>query len=72
VALSHVLPVSHVLPCFPILILSSLHLVILKLPYLIHTKSDYRNFCSYELNTLFSLHLLFGLVHEEKNLAFNL
>jgi hypothetical protein len=29
VALSHVSPLSHVLPCFPILVLSSLHLVIL-------------------------------------------
>jgi hypothetical protein len=36
VALSHVLPSSHVMPCFPILILSSLHLVIFKHPYLTH------------------------------------
>jgi hypothetical protein len=34
VALSPLSPLSHVLPCFPILILSSLHLVIFRHPYL--------------------------------------
>jgi hypothetical protein len=38
VALSHVSPLSHVLPCFPIMMLSSLHLVIFRHPYLTHTK----------------------------------
>jgi hypothetical protein len=32
---------SHVLPCFPILIQSSVHLVIFKHPYLTHMKSDF-------------------------------
>jgi hypothetical protein len=44
VALSHVSPLSHELPCFPILILSSLHLVIFRHPYLTYMKSNFRNF----------------------------
>jgi hypothetical protein len=39
-----VLPLSHVLPCFPNLILSSLHLLIFRHPYFTHIKSDCRNF----------------------------
>jgi hypothetical protein len=63
VALSHVSPLSHVLPCFPILILSSLHLVIFKLPYLIHMKSDLDVFSAMnsELHFLHIYHLDFHL-----------
>jgi hypothetical protein len=57
---------SHVLPCFPILIQSSLHLVIFKPPYLTHTKSDFRNFECYEFITSFSSHLSFRFPLEEK------
>jgi hypothetical protein len=59
VAFSHVSPLSHVLPCFPIKMLSSLHLVIFRHPYLTHTKSDFRNLKCYEFSTSFSLHLPF-------------
>jgi hypothetical protein len=44
VALSHVLPLSHLLPYFPILMLSLLHLVIFRHPYFTHTKSYFRIF----------------------------
>jgi hypothetical protein len=57
---------SHVLPCFPILMLSSLHLVIFRHPYLTHTKSDFRDFCFYEFSTSYSSHLLFRFPFEEK------
>ena len=40
VAFSHVSTLSHVLPCFPILIQSSLHLVIFRHPYLTHIRSN--------------------------------
>jgi hypothetical protein len=40
VALSHVWPLSHVLPYFSTLIPSSPHLVIFRHPYLPHTKSN--------------------------------
>jgi hypothetical protein len=59
VALFHVLPLSHLLPSFPVMMLSSLHLVIFRHLYLIHMKSDFRNFYCYEFNTSFSLHLPF-------------
>jgi hypothetical protein len=59
VALSHMSPLSHVLPCFPILIQSSLHLVIFKHPYLTHTKSNSRNLKCYKLSASYSSHLLF-------------
>jgi hypothetical protein len=72
VAFSHVSPLSHVLPYFPILILSSLHLVIFKHPYLTHTKSDFRIFLCYGLSTSFSSHLLFRIPLEERQLAFKL
>jgi hypothetical protein len=72
VALSHVSPLSHVLPCFPILIQSLLHLVIFKHPYLTHTKSDSRNLKCYELSTSYSSHLPFRFPLEEKHLAFKL
>jgi hypothetical protein len=70
VALSHVSLLSHVLPCFPILIQSSLHLVIFKHPYLTHTKSDSRNLKCCEFSTSFSSHLRFRFPLEGKNLAF--
>jgi hypothetical protein len=63
---------SHVLPCFPILMQSSPHLVIFKHPYLTHSKSDFRNLKCYEFKTSFSSHLPFGFSLEEKNLAFKL
>jgi hypothetical protein len=66
VALSYVLPLSHVLPCFPIVMLSSLHLVIFRYPYLSHTKSDFRKFCCYEFNTSFSSHLPFRFPLKKK------
>jgi hypothetical protein len=72
VALSHVSPSSHVLPCFPILMLSSPHLVIFKHPYLTHTKSNSRNLKCYEFSTSFSSHLPFRFSLEEKHLAFKL
>jgi hypothetical protein len=59
-------PLSHVLPCFPIQMLSSLHPVIFRHPYLTHTKSDFRNFECYEFSTSFSLHLSFRFSLEEK------
>jgi hypothetical protein len=71
VALSHVSPLSHVLPCFPILMLSSLHLVIFRYPYLIHTKSDFRIFLCYEFNTSFSSHLPISFSLEKKILSSN-
>jgi hypothetical protein len=63
---------SHVLPWFPTLSLSSLHLLIFKHPYLTHMKSDFRNFWWYEFNTSFSSHPPFRFPLEEKNLTFNL
>jgi hypothetical protein len=70
VALSHMLPLSHVLPCFLILIQSLLHLVIFKHPYLTHTKSDSRNLKCYEFSSSFSSHLLFRFPLEEKKSCF--
>jgi hypothetical protein len=72
VALSHVSPLSHVMPCFPILIQSSLHLVIFKHPYLTHTKSDFRNLNCYEFSTSYSSHLPFRFPLKGKNLAFKI
>jgi hypothetical protein len=72
VAFSHVSPLSHVLPCFPTLMLSSLHLVIFRHPYLTHTKSDFRNLKCYEFSTSISSHLPFRFPLEEKDIAFNL
>jgi hypothetical protein len=51
VALFLVLLLSHVLPCFPTLKLSSLYLVIFRHPYLIHMKSNSRNFLCHEFST---------------------
>jgi hypothetical protein len=56
----------HMLPCFPILMQSSLHLVIFKHPYLTHTESDFRNFKCYEFNTSFSSYLPFRFPLEGK------
>jgi hypothetical protein len=72
VALSHVSPLSFVLPYFPILMLSSLHPVLFRHPYFIHMKSDMRNFLCYAFSTSFSSHLLFRFPLEEKNVAFKL
>jgi hypothetical protein len=47
------------LPCFPILMQSSLHLDIFKHPYLTHTKSNFRNLKCYGFSTSFSLHVPF-------------
>jgi hypothetical protein len=44
VALSHVSPSSHVLPCFPTKNLSLLHVVIFRYPYLTYAKFDFGNF----------------------------
>jgi hypothetical protein len=44
VVLSLLLLISHVLPYFPILKLSSLHLVIFKHPYLTYMKSNFEKF----------------------------
>jgi hypothetical protein len=44
VVLFYVFLLSHVLPCFHILKLSSLHLVILRHPYITHMKSNFGNF----------------------------
>jgi hypothetical protein len=71
-ALSHVSPLSHVLPCFPILMQSSPHLVIFRHPYLTHMKSNSRNLKCYEFNTSFSSHLPFRFPLEEKHLAFKI
>jgi hypothetical protein len=68
VALSPSSPLSHVLPCFPILILSSTYLVIFKHPYLTHTTSDFRNLKCYGFSTSFSSHPPFRFPLEEKNL----
>jgi hypothetical protein len=46
------------LPCFPILILSSLYLMIFRHPYLTHTKSNFGNF---------NAHLLFRFPLEKKS-----
>jgi hypothetical protein len=67
VALSHVSPLSHVLPCFPILMHSSLHLVIFKHPYLTHMKSDFRNFSAMNL-ALHILHIYHLDFHLKKNI----
>jgi hypothetical protein len=56
---------SHVLTCFPILILSPLDLVIYRHQYLTHMKFDSRNFQCYESNTSFSSHLPFRFILEE-------
>jgi hypothetical protein len=46
----------HALPCFPILILSSLHLMIFKYPYFTHMKSNFRIFSAMD-STLYFLHI---------------
>jgi hypothetical protein len=55
VALSPLSPLSHVLPCFLILMLSSLYLVIFKHPYSTHMKSDLEIFSA--MNSKF--HILY-------------
>jgi hypothetical protein len=72
VALTHVSLLSHELPCFPIMMQSSPHLVIFKHPYLTRTKSDFKNFKCYGFSTSFSLHVPFIFPLEEKHLAFKL
>jgi hypothetical protein len=52
VALSPMSPLSHVLPCFPTLKLSSLHQVIFRHPYLTHMKFDCGNLLCYESITI--------------------
>jgi hypothetical protein len=66
VALSHLLPLSHVLPYFPILMQSSPHLMIFKHPYPTHTKFDSRNLKCYEFSTSYSSHLPFRFPLKEK------
>jgi hypothetical protein len=41
---SHLLPLSHLLPCYPILKLFSPHLLIFRYPYFIYMKYDSSNF----------------------------
>jgi hypothetical protein len=72
VALSHVLPFSHVLSWFPTLKFSSLHLVIFRHPYLAHTKSSTINVFCYEFSTSFPSHLPFGFLLEEPFFVFRL
>jgi hypothetical protein len=60
------------LPYFPILMQSSLHLVIFKHPYLTPTKSNFINSSAMNL-TLHFLHIYHLDFHlKEKNIAFNL
>jgi hypothetical protein len=47
------------LPCFPILMQSSLLLLFFKRPYLTHTESNFRNLKCYEFSTSCSSHLQF-------------
>jgi hypothetical protein len=65
------LPLSHVLSYFPILMLFLLHLQINRHTYFNHTKSDFINFCCYELNSSLSLHLLFKFPPTINNMALN-
>jgi hypothetical protein len=64
-------PLSHMLPCFPIIILSLLNLMIFRHLYFTHVKSDFRIFKCHEFNTLFSSHLLFGFHLKKKILPSN-
>jgi hypothetical protein len=57
VAFSHVSPLSHVLPSFPMLILSSIHLVIFRHQYLTHTKNLILENFSAINSTLHFLHI---------------
>ena len=64
--LFHVLPLSHVLPCFPTLKLSSLHLVIFRHPYLTHLKYDSKK--NYAMNsTLHFSHIYYLDFYLKKN-----
>jgi hypothetical protein len=67
VALSYVSPLSHVLPYFPILILSSLLLVIFRHPYFTHMKSDLKKISATNL-ALHFLHFYLLNFHMKKNI----
>jgi hypothetical protein len=54
------------LPCFPILMQSSLHLLFFKHPYLTHTEFDFKIFKCYEFSTSSSSHLPFRFPLEGK------
>ena len=70
-ALSHVSTLSHMLPYFPILIKSLLHLMTFRHLDFTHTKYDFRNLKFYGFNTSFSLHPPFRFPFEKKILPSN-
>jgi hypothetical protein len=66
------LTLSHGVPYFLLMILSSSQLLIFIHPCLTHFKSNFLEFQCYEFSTLFSLHLLFICPIELENIIFKL